>query len=310
STSNRNTAYYPKNSTQWITYRCVRGKTNTGQPQGVQTNNNVFPFPYFSNNKSEFVYDSVTMAGMGFGPGYIKNFRFIISSNTTNVTRNRLQIRMANAPNSRLVTAEDMSFTNTAMQVVFDSVFLLEQCAPNSYKMINLQDTFFYAGSDLIVQFLYDNPVNVAATTVKHIPTLNNKQSLYTNGYEPNMEMSVFSGTGFQQGTTANIKPYVQFYETKHLPLIYDCGVSALAYPSYDQPCNHGTDSVVVWLKNYGVAPMNAVRIWYRIDNQPPVYYDWQGSLNSGDSVRVHLNDNQIFNVGYHSLGSLSGALP
>lgn len=302
STTNRNTAYYPKNSTQWITYRCVRGKTNTGQPQGLQTNNNVFPFPYFSNNKSEFVYDSVTMAGMGFGPGYIKNFRFIISSNTTNVTRNRLQIRMANAPNSRLVTAEDMSFTNTAMQVVFDSVFLLEQCAPNSYKMINLQDTFFYAGSDLIVQFLYDNPVNVAATTVKHIPTLNNKQSLYTNGYEPNMEMSVFSGTGFQQGTTANIKPYVQFYETKHLPLIYDCGVSALAYPSYDQPCNHGTDSVVVWLKNYGVSPMNAVRIWYRIDNQPPVYYDWQGSLNSGDSVRVHLNDNQIFNVGYHTM--------
>lgn len=81
-----------------------------------------------------------------------------------------------------------------------------------------------------------------------------------------------------------------------------DCGVSGLIYPSFATPCNIGTDSVVVWLKNYGVYSLSAVRLWYRIDNQPPVSYDWTGVLNAGDSVRVHLNDNQNFTVGYHTI--------
>ena len=59
---------------------------------------------------------------------------------------------------------------------------------------------------------------------------------------------------------------------------------------------------MVVWLKNYGASVMNAIRIAYKIDNNAVVYYNWTGTLNGGDSVRVHLNNNQSFTVGYHTI--------
>ena len=303
STTNHNTAYYPKNSNQWVSFRCVRGRTFTSRPGGTQTNSVLIPFPSYATNRSQFIYDSTTMAEMGYGPGYIKSMQFLVNTNMVNMRRRRFQIRMANMPNSYQVLSTDMSFISTPMQIVYDSALLMEQCAPGSYKMINLQDTFFYAGGDLVVQILYENSTNLTATSIKHIPAPTNKMTLFVEGQDAAMNDSPFgSSTNFNGGTTAPTRPWVQFFETKHLPLIYDCGVSALAYPSYDQPCNQGTDSVVVWLKNFGVSPMHGVRIWYRIDNQPPVYHDWTGVLNSGDSVRVHLNDNQMFTVGYHTM--------
>ncbi len=303
-TTNNNTAYYPKNASQWDSYRCVRGKTFSAQPQGNTTNNNLIPFPTYGDNKSEMIYDSLTMAQLGYGPGYIKSFRFWINTNTTNATRRRLQIKMANMPYSRTVTQvlEGQSFLTTPMQIVYDSAFLIEQCAPNSYKTITLQDTFFYSGSDLVVQLITENGSNLTPTSVKHVSTPSTKMTLYVDGYDASLNQDPFTSSDFVYGLPVPTRPWLQFYETKHLPLINDCGISALAYPSFDQPCNQGTDSVVVWLKNYGVNVMNGVRIWYRIDNQPPVYYDWTGTLNSGDSVRVHLNDNQIFTVGYHTM--------
>ena len=45
STTNHNTTTYPKNSNQWLTFKCVRGSTNTGQMTGNQTNVSAFPFP-------------------------------------------------------------------------------------------------------------------------------------------------------------------------------------------------------------------------------------------------------------------------
>ncbi len=303
STVNDNTVTFPKNSSQWLTYRCKRGKTNTAGPPGNQSNNSNFPFPYYADNKSEFIYDSVFMAEMGYGPGYIKSFRFIISNNNTTIVRPRLQIRMCNKSYSENRTGSNLAFTATAMPIVYDSVFVLEQCAANSYKTITLQDTFFYSGSDLVVQMILDGGlVDPVGTPIKHIPAPSNKQSLMIVGHEGSLEEDVFNGEASATGIVAQQRPWIQFYESKHLPLMSDCGISALAYPSYDVPCNHGTDSVVVWLKNFGVHTMNAVRIWYRIDNEPPVYYDWTGTLAGGDSVRVHLNNNQTFVVGYHTM--------
>ena len=306
STTNHNTTTYPKNSNQWLTFKCVRGSTNTGQMTGNQTNVSAFPFPNDADARSEYIYDSTTMASLGFKPGYINRFRFILSSSPQTVTRPRLQIRMSNVPNyyGRTSGGDNTKFNASSMQIVYDSVFVIEQAAAGSYKMVELQDTFFYAGGAILVQVFYDGNVDVSATPVKHVPVASQKLSLYTEGMHAHLHYNPFTTdiSYFEYGTEANTRPWIQFFETANVPLIYDCGVSGFSYPSETTPCNVGTDSVVVWLKNYGVREINAVRMWYRIDNQPAIFYDWTGSLPGGDSVRVHLNDNQAFSVGYHTI--------
>ena len=302
STTNSNTSYYPKNSSQWKTYRCVRGRTHSASPQGNQTNSAQFPFPTYADNRSEWIYDSVTMAEMGFGPGYITNFRFILTTAPNTVTRPRLQFRMMNVPYSTNRTATNGAYSISEMQIIYDSAFTIEQAAAGSYKMVNLQDTFFYSGSDLVVQVLYDGNVNTASNSIKHIPAPTNKQSVFSEEGDAMSLFNLFVNLDITQGSTAPIRPWMQFYEYWNVPLVYDCGISGMAYPNYNTPCNIGNDSVVVWLKNYGASHMNGVRIWYRIDNGAPTYYDWSGYLAGGDSVKVHVNDNQLFTVGYHTI--------
>ena len=305
STVNNNTVYFPKNSSQWLTFRCVRGRTNTGQFTGLQTNNNAFPFPPYLDSRSEFIYDSASMAAMGFGPGYINSFRFILTASPRTVTRPHLQFRMANMPTSHTRTTANEAFSTMAMQVVYDSAFVIDQAAAGSFKVVNLQDTFYYAGSDIVMQVLYDGTgsSNPEGHQIKHISTATNKNSLFIDGYDAFLDYNAFTDPdNFASGVVTTTRPWIQFFETQNVPLIYDCGVSGFSYPSYTTPCNIGTDSVVVWLKNYGVSPMNSVRIWYRVDNQVAVSYDWTGNLAGGDSVRVHLNDSQTFTVGYHTI--------
>jgi hypothetical protein len=307
STVNHNTVYFPDNMNQWLTYRCVRGKTHSATPPGTQTTTHVFPFPSLADNRSEWIYDSVTMADMGYGPGNIKTFRFLRAYMSPNdVTRPHLQIRMMNSPNSLIRDGISTYYTSSDMQIVYDSAFTFEQAAALSYKTVNLQDTFFYAGSDIVIQILYDGtgPHNPSWEQLKHIPTPTNKQSLYSTDAEASLGWDAFGANlvDFAGGNPATTRPFMVFFETQNVPLIYDCGISGMSYPSYDTPCHIGTDSVVVWLKNYGVSPMNAVRIWYRIDNGNLVHYDWTGTLNGGDSVRVHVCDSQMFTVGYHTI--------
>ena len=306
STTNRNTGTFPKSSNQYLTYRCVRGKTNSAMPQGTQSNQSAYPFSSLGDTKCEFIYDSTTLANLGYSPGYITSFRFISSAVSANeITRARFQIRMANVSNSYNVPtsiSDGLPFYNSPMQIVYDSVLTLPRHSASSYITINLQDTFFYAGSDIIVQMICDHTANPTATAVKHIPTLNNKASLYKDEADANMNKNPFTDAEFLTGYAASTRPQTLFVATKHIPLVHDCGVSALAYPSHEVPSNVGTDSVVVWLKNFGVSPMNAVRLWYRIDNLPAVSYDWTGTLNGGDSVRVKLSSTQTFTIGYHHM--------
>jgi hypothetical protein len=169
--------------------------------------------------------------------------------------------------------------------------------------MVNLLDTFFYAGSDLVMQVMYHSiGVQPQATPLKHIPAPTTKQSIYTEAGDISYGYNIFNdASDFESGINTTVRPWIQFYETQNLPLMSDCGVSGLIYPSFATPCNIGTDSVVVWLKNYGVYSLSAVRLWYRIDNQPPVSYDWTGVLNAGDSVRAPERQPELYSgLSYH----------
>lgn len=304
-TLNNNTVYYPKNSSQRMTFRCVRGREHTAGPTDPLTPESLFPLPSYADNRSEWIYDSVTMANLGYRPGVITDFAFKVSSAPRTVTRPRLQIRMANVTNNILRPVGSESFTSSDMQIVYDSVFVAPQASRNSLMQVHLQDTFHYAGSDVVVQFLYDGNVNTNATTLYHIPVVTNKNSLYLAGHDAQMNFNTFTSlttSDFSSGYYVTSRPWMQFYAKQNVPLVYDCGISAMAYPSYDVPCNTGTDSVVVWLKNYGVQPLNAVRIGYRVDNGASVYHNWTGSLAAGDSVRVMVNGSQNFTVGYHTV--------
>lgn len=310
STTNANTAYFPKNASQWKTFRCVRGKTNTGQPSLVGMSNNMaFPFPSYADNRSEFIYDSVTMASLGFGPGYITNFRFQLNTSPVNVTRPNVQFRMANMPHSVTRTATNSTFTSDAMQIPYDGSFTIEQAASGSYKMVTLQDTFFYGGADLVIQTYYDGNADVTSTSVRHIPVATDKNSLFLSGYDAQYSFNAFGAdaTNFQDGISATTRPWVQFYETQNVPLIYDAGIAGLSYPNYNTPCNMGTDSVVVWLKNYGDSVIHSTTIHYAIDNGTPVSYNWTGTLNGGDSVRVVVSTTQNFSIGYHTIAAWTG---
>lgn len=305
STTNANTRYFPKNSSQWKRYKCVRGKTHTSMPSTMgMTSSANFPFPQYADNRSEFIYDSATMASMGFGPGYITNFRFYLHTSATTVTRPHLQFRLANRPNSYNVGASVTTFSSEEMQILYDGAFTIEQAANNTYKMVTLQDTFFYGGADLALQTFYDGNVDMSVHPVKHIPATNNKWSLYMGGEHASMHFDALGADvdQFVSCYSANTRPWVQFYETLNVPLIYDAGIAAMAYPNYNTPCNVGTDSVVVWLKNYGDSVLNGDTIYYSIDYGAPVSYYWSGSLNGGDSTRVVVSTTQNFTIGYHTI--------
>lgn len=311
-TNNRNTVFFPKNSSQWNSYRCIRGRTNTGASTANTTQSNVFPFPTYLDNRSEFIYDSVTMAELGFGPGAITAMNLKMGLSQHNVTRQRVQIRMMNVPNSYTRLPTNERFTTTEMQIVYDSALTLNQCADGSLKSIQLQDTFFYAGSDIIVQIFYDGTGSQDhfATAVKHIPVAAMKHSLIMDGVPAAMPSDAFGSdiNNFEYGFTTTTRPWVQFFESKNVPLIHDCGISALAYPSYDVPCAVGADSVVVWLKNFGARPIDSCGIYYQVDNgAPSAVIPWTGHLNAGDSVRVVLSTTQNFTVGYHTLRAWVG---
>lgn len=313
STVNHNTVTYPKNSSQLITYRCVRGRTNTATPsRNSMTSQYAFPFPSYADNRSEFIYDSTLLADLGFGPGYITDIRIQYAWCNYNVTRPHFQIRMANMPNSHTRTSANETFTSSAMQVVYDSAFVINQSAEGTYRNIHLQDTFFYSGSDIVIQIFYDGtePHNLQSTNVYHIPVTANKNSLFIDGFDFTYGYDAFGSdiSQFEMGVNTTTRPWMQFYEYKNIPLVHDCGVSALAYPSYDIPSEVGIDSVVVWLKNFGALPIDSCGIYYQIDNGAvtgPI--EWTGHLNGGDSVRVVLSTTQPFNVGYHTLRSWVG---
>ena len=303
-TTNHNTRTFPKNETAWSSYRFVRGYSNSHDLSTNLSNNSNFPFPAYGDNRCEFVYDSATLAAAGYRPGAITALDYTIQAATLDQTRERFQIKMLNVP-TNYQSSPNYYFNSDFMKVVYDGQLTILASSPETVNRINLQDTFFYAGQDILIQITNDNASsNPAATTIKAFPTAPNKQTIYIDGYNANMGYDPFTSSDFNVGTnSATSRPHFVFKADANLPLVHDGGVCAMSYPNYYNAATAGrNDSVVVWLKNYGAAPLNAVQISYSVDNAAPVHYNWTGTLAAGDSVRVRVSSTQQFPVGYHTM--------
>ena len=301
-TTNHNTATFPFNESAWCSYHHVRGVQNNNALSDNLSNSAAYPFPAFGDARSEYVYDQATMAQAGYGPGAITDLTFTIQSASVMQRRERFQIRMRNMP-STYVTSSTGVFFSDYMKVVYDSVLVIEASAVGATQTIHLQDTFFYAGEDIVMQIFCDNASSdPAATNIKHFPTVGNKKTI-NKGSHASLGINPFTNPDFAFGELTTTRPHFLFNAQKNPVLIYDCGISALTYPNEENASRVGVgDSVCVWLKNYGASNINAVRIAYQLDENAPVFYSWSGSLAGGDSVRVRLTSSQVFTVGYHNL--------
>lgn len=312
-TSNRNTITYPTSSSAWSSFACVRGKENKQNlVQNVSSlgGSTDYPFPNYGDNRSEFVIDSAVLRAAGYAPGMITGMAFTTHQSVNSLqTRQRFQVRMANVPNN-YTASNNGFFFNGFMKAVYDAPFNIN-AGTTSGSNINIafQDTFFYAGQDILVRITYDNATtDPAATSVKVMPVANNsKKTVYVGGNNANLGSDFFNESSYDPNniyiTTGTTLPHVQLTAKVNLPLTYDCGISAMAYPSeYNASRSGVNDSVVVWLKNYGTNVIHSVPIYYVVDDGTPVAFTWQGTLAGGDSVRVRVSTTQQYTVGFHSI--------
>ena len=301
-TTNHNIATFPYSEGAWCEYHHVRGTQNYNALSDDLSNGAAYPFSSDGDTRNEFVYDAATLAAAGYGPGAITDIAFTIQSASVFQHRERFQIRMRNMP-STYVTSSTGVFFSDFMKVVYDDVLDIEASAVGTTMTIHLQDTFFYAGEDIVMQMFCDNvSSDPAATSIKLFPTVGNKKTI-VKGSHASLGINPFTNPDFTFGTLTTTRPHFMFREVMNPPLVYDAGITALTYPNEENASRVGAnDSVCVWLKNFGAATMNAVRIAYQLDDNAPVYYPWSGSLAGGDSVRVRLTSSQVFTVGHHNL--------
>ena len=308
-TTNHNEASFPEDASGWKEYRSVRGQAaytqiaNIGDWDYTPGTSNIIPFPSEGDSKSEIVFDSAEMA-KHFGPGAITQIRYPVVSNVSNSVRNRVVITMRNLDNSFAYTSSHY-YSSDFQKQVYDSSLVITQNA-QTLGAIDLQDTFFYAGKGLMITFYTDNISNdAAAVNVRTFPAPNGSQtkgSLYKH-YNASSGINVFSSSYFRTGEYTNVRPNFTLRVNPNPPLMYDCGVSGYVHPNDTTPGTANTnDNVVVTLKNYGVQPINAVRIYFSVDNGAHQYYDWTGNLAGGAQVDVTVSTTQQYAAGYHEM--------
>lgn len=312
-TSNSNTATYPAASSAWRSFYYVRGTANRHnlvENLSTLTGSTNYPFPNYADNRSEFVLDSAVLAAAGYKPGAITSLAFTtFQSVTTQQLRERFQIRMANVPTTYAASTNGY-FYGDFMKVVYDAPFTINAgTSANAAITVNFQDTFYYAGQDILIRVTYDDAsTDPAATNVRVMPTAGTgKHTVYVMGNWANLNSDFFDETSYDPNnmaiSTATTLPHVLLTAHANLPLVYDCGISAMAYPNATHASSSNVnDSVVVWLKNYGTSTMHSVPIFYQVDNETPVSYTWNGTLAGGDSVRVRVSTTQNFVVGFHNI--------
>ena len=310
-TSNANRVTSPSVENSWYEYRCVRGVAQPGLATEQFTgtySNNFFPFGFNADGRSEWVFDSALLASAGYGPGQMTAMKMTFAAYTPTVTRERMQIRMKNAPTNYKVdtsVADYYYFTSSYMHVVYDSVFTIGQSNAGGEQTVQFQDTFFYAGKDLIMQVIYDDVNDLGnASSIRMIAAPNDKKSIYKfYGTEASMGIDAFNTTNFEFGENCiNRRPALVMTQRANLPLLYDMGVSELVSPSYETPMTQRPGSLTVKLKNFGALPVNAVRISYNIDDTIFGYYDWSGTLNGDANVNVTIANNINIPAGFHTL--------
>ncbi|KWW42441.1 MAG: CARDB domain-containing protein [bacterium F083] len=316
-TSNRNTVTYPSSSASWCSYACVRGTANSRNlvsDVNALGGSVAYPFPLYGDNRSEFIVDSIRLHDAGYRAGAITSMTFTTQQNVTaQQLRERLQVRMANVPTT-YAASENGYFYNGFMKAVYDDAFIIEPSTTGSLVTVFFQDTFFYAGQDILVRITYDNSTtDPGATSVRVMPVTDEyKKTVYVFGNYANLGSDFFNEASFNPDnmfiTTGTTVPHVLLGAHGNMPMMYDCGVSALAYPNEDIASRSNVDdSVVVWLKNYGSSTINSVPVYYSLDNGAPVSYLWTGTLAAGDSTRVRVSTTQRYTVGFHSIKAWVG---
>ena len=305
-TTNHNEVTFPEAANSWVTYRCVRGTAFPGTANdafNTTGQSQYFPFPSGADGRSEWIYDSAMLANAGIGPGAIHTMRYTVAANNTRQVRPKFQIRMKNVPTSYTVggTASALPFTTSYMHIVYDSTMVIDEVGAGTERTIHLQDSFYYAGKDIVIQMIYDGTTDVAATSVRTQPAPSNKKSLlkYTGlaayGYNSYTANQMASSDDIDNG-----RPVFVLTSAANQPLVYDLGISGMSFPNDSNPMVTQPSHLDVLLHNYGVATVNAVRISYSIDDTLPGYYDWTGSLAGGAEIPVQVLTGLTLPAGYH----------
>ena len=318
-TTNANMVTFPAADNSWVTYRCVRGVEQPGvlTPGFTGTTSyNYFPFYLNATQRSEWVYDSALLAEAGYGPGSMVAMRFTFATHTNTVSRNRLQVKMKNVPTNYtpdLSVADHYPFTLSFMHVVYDSAYTINEANAGMEQTLQFQDTFYYAGKDIVMQLTYANPTDMTTTSIKMIPALSGKPSNYSLEGEAEYGVNPFTSSNMDEGGYAPLyRPALVMTQRKNLPLLYDMGFVTdpssseygLVTPNYDVPMTTGDHRIQVKLKNWGALTANAITISYSIDGGAPVHRNWikNSGLAGGATDLVTLESNLPLVAGFHTL--------
>lgn len=308
-TLNENTATYPAAMNSWIDFHFSRSHRDESAPAMTSSaNENAYPFGPYADNRSEIVYDSFLMSALGYGPGSITKLIMTRGTNQAQpYTRPNFKIRMKNMPFSFTVsptTTGSYAYTQGYWKTVYStsSLTIPAGSAGTDFEF-ELQDTFFYAGHDLMVQFIYDGTTDDnRSVSVKVGPASTGKNSLMFRFGEAsyNYNPELWTATDDAPAT----RPVAAFTSLENKPLIYDMGIGAITYPTGEiAMTNNPGETFHVRLNNYGVKTVNAVRISYLIDGTDLRHYDWTGPMNglSANNDLVIANDIQL-DAGFHTL--------
>lgn len=301
---NHNVASYPMDPTSWAEFTFVRGTELSFWPISMDNSsgNNTIPFPNYGDYKCELLYDSVDMAA--FGPGAITQIRFPVAGNVSGSNRNRMVIKMSNVDPEYTLPSSN-KFYIEYQKTVYDSSLVITQ-NNNTSGTIYLQDTFFYAGKGLRITMITDNtssdPSAVSVRTANAPANDNHKGALHA-GFNVAYGFDPFTSSYFLVGQPTQTRPNFSFRTWRNAPLLYDCGISGFIHPNDTTPAVAYTpNNVVVTLKNFGSQPLNAVRIYYQVDDSTHKYYDWTGNLIGGGTANVTISSTQRYTPGYHEM--------
>ncbi|MCR4658875.1 MAG: T9SS type A sorting domain-containing protein [Bacteroidales bacterium] len=307
-TSNMNTGTYPVSEAARVEYRCVRGKEriitfdDIDTSGAVRTKNNKHPFPVAKKARTEYVIDQAQMRRMGYEPATISAMTYMFYNQYTgSLLRRRFQLALKNVPSTYAVTNEKLFSTNTV--VVYEGDLTVSAERSTNTQTINFNiDSFYYAGQDIIVEMTYSDMDNGSeAPLLMQSLSGTEKQTLYQKSTNNTDDPYSY----YKAGNTEKQRPFLAFNATKNLPLYYDAGIDSMAYPNFDTPTTTAdNEEIIVRLRNFGVRPLTAVRIAYKVDDREVQYYDWTGNLGANETALVTICNTLQVDEGYHSLTS------
>lgn len=297
-TLNFNKATFPNDESAYSYYYCVRGNdANTGL-QDPTTTIATHPFPTAGDCRSEYVYDAQTLHAAGYYSGAISQLQFQVASGG-GTTLNNFTIKMQNVNTTHQTSSAD--FSTTDMKTVYEGSYRTPS-GSGTVGTIVFMDTFYYSGNDILMQICYNNASDGAATTIRAIPTVTNKEAL---SIPLNASWGMDACT-YTNGGTDTKRPYFIFKSNKNLPLMKDMGIESILLPSQSTQANTPS-SIQVSLRNMGMTTINGVTIYYSIDGGPAQSYQWFGSLAGQTSTPVTITTTAQFTPGFKRIKAWVG---